>query len=121
MPKNYTISCETMITLKRHENILKLNDCTHHSGLKLAGALISHNSLLLFFRLSVRVLLHGLWQKDTKPVGHWYRAVLSVDQNSTPSLNFINKKQNSTLQIHRMVQRKKRLIKMCEHFSVDSL
>lgn len=53
--------------------------CSYHSGLKLAGALMSHNSLLLFFRLFVRVLLHGLWQKDTKSAGHWYMVVFLAE------------------------------------------
>lgn len=53
--------------------------CSYHSGLKLAGALMSHNSLSLFFRLSVRVLLHGLWQKDTKSAGHWYMVVFLAE------------------------------------------
>ncbi len=44
--------------------------CTNHSGLKLVGALMSHNSFSLFFRLCVSVLLQGLWQKDTKSAGH---------------------------------------------------
>lgn len=41
---------------------------------------MSHSSFFLSFRLSVRVLLHGLWQNDTKSAGHWYLVVfLAVD------------------------------------------
>lgn len=40
---------------------------------------MSHNSLFLFFRLFVRVLLHGLWQKDTKSAGHWYMVVFLAE------------------------------------------
>lgn len=36
---------------------------------------MSHNSLFLSFRLFVRVLLHGLWQKDTKSAGHSYKVL----------------------------------------------
>lgn len=68
---------------QRQGNRWHSENCTHHSGLKLAGALISHNSLLLFFRLCDRVLLHGWWHRDTKSAGHWYLVVLPVEQNST--------------------------------------
>jgi len=62
-------------------------DRTDHSGLKLAGALMSHSSLSSFFRLSVRVLLQGLWQKGTKSSGHWYVLVfLTVDPSGPHSL-----------------------------------
>lgn len=58
----------------------QVKNCTHHSGLKLTGALMSHSSFISSFRLSVRVLLHGLWQNDTKSAGHWYLVVfLAVD------------------------------------------
>lgn len=41
---------------------------------------MSHSSFFLSFKLSVRVLLHGLWQNDTKSAGHWYLVVfLAVD------------------------------------------
>lgn len=43
---------------------------------------MSHNSLLSSFRLSVSVVLQGLWQKDTKSSGHWYLVFFSVDPNS---------------------------------------
>lgn len=39
---------------------------------------MSHSSFFLSFRLSVRVLLHGLWQNDTKSAGHWYLVVFSA-------------------------------------------
>lgn len=68
--------------------------CSYHSGLKLAGALMSHNSLFLFsfFRLFVRVLLHGLWQKDTKSAGHWYMVVFLAEVAR-------NEKQNKLLSL----------------------
>lgn len=40
---------------------------------------MSHNSLFLSLRLLVRVLLHGLWQKDTKSAGHWYKVVFFAE------------------------------------------
>ena len=47
---------------------------------------MSHNSFWLFFRLSVRVLLQGLWLKDTKSAGHWYLVLFSpVGPNNRPS------------------------------------
>lgn len=67
----------------RNMTALEMRDqekmCSYHSGLKLAGALMSHNSLFSFFRLFVRVLLHGLWQKDTKSAGHWYMVVFLAE------------------------------------------
>lgn len=41
---------------------------------------MSHSSLFLSLRLFVRVLLHGLWQKDTKSAGHWYKVVFLAER-----------------------------------------
>lgn len=40
---------------------------------------MSHNSLFLSLKLVFRVLLHGLWQKDTKSGGHWYKVVFFAE------------------------------------------
>lgn len=53
----------------------RVENCSYHSGSKLAGALMSHNSVFVSLMLFVRVLLHDLWQKDTKSAGHSYRLV----------------------------------------------
>ena len=54
----------------------------YRSGVKLAGAFMSHNSVFFFFRLLLRVLLQGLWVKDTKSSGHLYAlCFVTVDKN----------------------------------------
>lgn len=53
---------------------------TYLCGLKLAGALMSHSSPLLFFRLLARVLLQGLWHKAVKSAGHWYLVVFLPEE-----------------------------------------
>ena len=57
-------------------------ECIYRSGLKLAGAFMSHNSVFLFFRILLKVPLQGLWVKDTKSSGHLYAlGFVTVDKN----------------------------------------
>lgn len=74
---------------------------TYHSGLKLAGALMSHNSLFLSCRPFVRVLLHGMWQNDTKSAGHWYMVVflaVRATQKNRQIMNVLRLTKSHTVQ-----------------------